>query len=214
MPQCDVVVEAARRGRVVLPRPDRLRPRRVLHRRRRGTRHVGRHRGAAARPRRPCRGRRPARRARRSRAWNRADAERHRAQVARRDGCPGFDLTFSVPKSVSVALGARRSARAGRGDGRLRGRSRRVAGMAGTRGLLRAARHEQPTSGSRPGRVRHPADGRRGVRRGAVPASHVAARRPAPSLARPRRQHRPAGSTAAGRRSTAQRCTSHAGRSV
>ena len=46
-------------------------------------------------------------------------------------------------------------------------------------------------AGTRPGRVRHPPDGRRGLRRRAVPASHVAARRPAPALARARRQHRP-----------------------
>ena len=140
--------------------------------------------------------------------------ERHPAHVAPAAGARASISRSPCPKSVSVAVGARRSARAGRGDRRLRGRARRGAGVAGAGGVLRAARHEQPQDGA----ATRPSSALAGWSpRGSSPRSSRTAPRGSATRTCTGTSWSPtwpAGSTAAGRRSTAPPCTRHGGPSV
>ena len=152
--------------------------------------------------------RRPARGPRRAAAGHRAVTERRPARRCSRAGCPGFDLTFAAPKSVSVlyALGdplvesevvaAHDSAV---DDGRWRGWSGRpVSCVAGrTTGPRRPAR--RPTSGP----AACPAPG------SSPPGSGTAPAAPATRICTPTSWSptSPAAPTDAGRRSTPRAST-------
>jgi hypothetical protein len=143
----------------------------------------------AARPRRRGRRRRPAGRARRARAGHRLtpNGTRHESPSPG----PGFDLTFSVPKSVSVVWALGDPLVQAEVVARLRGRAAEsMAWLEREACFVRRGTNNRQAR-CRPGGVRHPSDDRRGVRRGAVPASHVTDGRSAPALACPGREHGP-----------------------
>ena len=118
--------------------------------------------------------------------------------AARRGAVAGFDLTFKAPKSVSILFGDRRARRRARSRARTRLRSRDALGYL-EREACRARRGAAARSGAGAG-----------VRRGGVPAPHVARRRSAAAHARRRREPTQGRGRALDRARRPRRCTAHA----
>ena len=192
--RCVVDVEAARRGRALLPVAGRSRARRLLHRPRRSDRPVARRRIIRARvgARRRGHRRRVAGSPRRAPTGHRPHPERHpTADVAQ----PGTRLRSDVlrPEVGLRAVRVGRSARRRPGRRSLRRSRRGRTRLARTRGMFRAPRQQQPRRHARhtERRVGHtPSAGSR-VRRRRVPAPNLTRRRPATAHPCPRRQHHP-----------------------